>query len=111
MSCWQWHPQTEVRDARDAGLTAFSACQVDDTCVGGGAVSEVELTRAKNATISSVLMNLESRVVVTEDIGRQILTYGHRYVWWEGGGGQKERGSGKWGLREDREVGVQKTAL
>ena len=28
----------------------------------GGAVSEVELKRAKNATISSVLMNLESRV-------------------------------------------------
>lgn len=43
-----------------------------------GQVSEAELQRAKNATVSAVLMNLESRVVVTEDIGRQILTYGHR---------------------------------
>lgn len=43
-----------------------------------GEVSETELRRAKNSTISSVLMNLESRVVVTEDIGRQILTYGSR---------------------------------
>ena len=41
-------------------------------------VSEEELERAKKATISSVLMNLESRAVVAEDIGRQILTYGHR---------------------------------
>ncbi|CAM0885407.1 unnamed protein product [Alopecurus aequalis] len=39
---------------------------------------EVELTRAKNSTISSVLMNLESRVIVAEDIGRQLLTYGCR---------------------------------
>ncbi|KAL3697646.1 hypothetical protein R1sor_011722 [Riccia sorocarpa] len=43
-----------------------------------GTVTEAELNRAKNSTISAVLMNLESRVVVTEDIGRQILTYGHR---------------------------------
>lgn len=37
-----------------------------------------ELERAKAAAKSSVLMNLESRAVVCEDIGRQILTYGHR---------------------------------
>lgn len=43
-------------------------------------VSEQELERAKKATISSVLMNLESRAVVAEDIGRQVLTYGHRYT-------------------------------
>lgn len=67
-------------------------------------VTEVELQRAKNSTISSVLMNLESRVimnswsifcqvflnktchslltllqvVVAEDIGRQLLSYGCR---------------------------------
>lgn len=37
-----------------------------------------ELERAKAAAVSSVLMNLESRAVVAEDIGRQVLTYGHR---------------------------------
>lgn len=44
-----------------------------------GKVTDEELARAKKATISSVLMNLESRAVVAEDIGRQVLTYGHRY--------------------------------
>ena len=41
-------------------------------------VTDVELERAKSAAVSSVLMNLESRAVVAEDIGRQVLTYGHR---------------------------------
>lgn len=43
-----------------------------------GAVSEAELSRAKNATISAVMMNLESKSIIAEDIGRQILTYGER---------------------------------
>ncbi|GMH14244.1 hypothetical protein Nepgr_016085 [Nepenthes gracilis] len=43
-----------------------------------GQVHQVELNRAKEATKSAVLMNLESRVVASEDIGRQILTYGER---------------------------------
>lgn len=41
-------------------------------------VTQVQLNRAKEATKSAVLMNLESRVIVSEDIGRQILTYGER---------------------------------
>ncbi|KAL6006042.1 hypothetical protein ACLOJK_040087 [Asimina triloba] len=40
--------------------------------------SHVQLDRAKEATKSAVLMNLESRMVAAEDIGRQILTYGER---------------------------------
>jgi processing peptidase subunit alpha len=54
------------------------ACEQLELVATPGKVTEAELQRAKNSTISAVLMNLESRVVVTEDIGRQILTYGHR---------------------------------
>ncbi|XP_058074113.1 mitochondrial-processing peptidase subunit alpha-like [Magnolia sinica] len=43
-----------------------------------GQVDQVQLDRAKEATKSAVLMNLESRMVASEDIGRQILTYGER---------------------------------
>ncbi|KAJ0779585.1 putative quinol--cytochrome-c reductase, Mitochondrial processing peptidase [Helianthus annuus] len=43
-----------------------------------GAVRREQLARAKQATKSAILMNLESRMVTSEDIGRQILTYGER---------------------------------
>ncbi|XP_010244405.1 PREDICTED: mitochondrial-processing peptidase subunit alpha-like [Nelumbo nucifera] len=43
-----------------------------------GQVDQVQLDRAKESTKSAVLMNLESRMVASEDIGRQILTYGER---------------------------------
>ncbi|CAL0326034.1 unnamed protein product [Lupinus luteus] len=43
-----------------------------------GQVSQVQLDRAKRSTKSAVLMNLESRTIASEDIGRQILTYGER---------------------------------
>ncbi|GAB4842317.1 hypothetical protein Ancab_012287 [Ancistrocladus abbreviatus] len=43
-----------------------------------GKVDEVEVNRAKEATKSAVLMNLESRMIASENIGRQILTYGER---------------------------------
>ncbi|XP_019446405.1 PREDICTED: mitochondrial-processing peptidase subunit alpha-like isoform X2 [Lupinus angustifolius] len=43
-----------------------------------GKVDQVQLDRAKHATKSAILMNLESRMVVSEDIGRQVLTYGER---------------------------------
>ncbi|KAL6624580.1 hypothetical protein ACP70R_031901 [Stipagrostis hirtigluma subsp. patula] len=41
------------------------------------AVTEVELSRAKNSAISSILTNQESRRNIAEDIGWQILTSGH----------------------------------
>ncbi|XP_047950411.1 mitochondrial-processing peptidase subunit alpha-like isoform X1 [Salvia hispanica] len=43
-----------------------------------GDVDKLKLTRAKQATKSAILMNLESRVNASEDIGKQILTYGER---------------------------------
>lgn len=43
-----------------------------------GPISDVELSRAKNQLKSSLLMNLESRFILFEDIGRQVLTYGAR---------------------------------
>ena len=43
-----------------------------------GAISAVELARAKVQLKASLLMNLESRPVLFEDIGRQMLTYGAR---------------------------------
>ncbi|PIA64572.1 hypothetical protein AQUCO_00100209v1 [Aquilegia coerulea] len=43
-----------------------------------GHVNQTELDRAKESTKSAVLMNLESRMVASEDIGRQILTYNER---------------------------------
>lgn len=43
-----------------------------------GEVSEQELQRAKTQLKSMLLMNLESRPVVFEDIARQVLATGHR---------------------------------
>ncbi|KAE9464505.1 hypothetical protein C3L33_03593, partial [Rhododendron williamsianum] len=43
-----------------------------------GEVDQVELDRAKQSTKSAILMNLESRMVASEDIGRQIFTLGNR---------------------------------
>ncbi|XP_038601900.1 mitochondrial-processing peptidase subunit alpha [Tachyglossus aculeatus] len=39
----------------------------------GGAVGEVELERAKTQLMSMLMMNLESRPVIFEDVGRQVL--------------------------------------
>lgn len=41
-------------------------------------VSALELSRAKNQLKSSLLMNLESRMILNDDIGRQLITYGKR---------------------------------
>eukprot|EP00611_Tribonema_gayanum_P027266 TRINITY_DN668_c0_g1_i1.p1 TRINITY_DN668_c0_g1~~TRINITY_DN668_c0_g1_i1.p1 ORF type:complete len:535 (-),score=102.85 TRINITY_DN668_c0_g1_i1:78-1682(-) len=41
-------------------------------------VDPVELSRAKNMLKCNVLTHLESRLVLFEDIGRQILSYGYR---------------------------------
>ncbi|KAF8454362.1 Metalloenzyme, LuxS/M16 peptidase-like protein, partial [Terfezia claveryi] len=45
---------------------------------GKGAISESELARAKNQLRSSLLMNLESRMVELEDLGRQVQIFGRK---------------------------------
>ncbi|KAF1325894.1 Mitochondrial-processing peptidase subunit alpha-like, partial [Globisporangium splendens] len=75
----------------DAGLLGiYGACSPSHTSnlvallcnqmlnVANRKVEPIELMRAKNQLKSSVLMNLESRMILYEDIGRQLLTYGMR---------------------------------
>jgi len=61
-----------------ASMGALVAAVCDEMKKMGGAISDVELARAKNQLTSSLYMNLESRPVLFEDIGRQVLTYGKR---------------------------------
>eukprot|EP00934_Nitzschia_sp_Nitz4_P003998 Nitzschia sp. Nitz4//scaffold314_size20990//3629//5453//NITZ4_008627-RA/size20990-augustus-gene-0.23-mRNA-1//1//CDS//3329547458//3988//frame0 len=41
-------------------------------------VSDIELSRARNRLKCDILLQLESRLVMCEDMGRQMLTYGKR---------------------------------
>ena len=41
-------------------------------------VGEIELSRARNMLKCNVLTQLESRLILFEDMGRQVLTYGKR---------------------------------
>ncbi|KAK5631909.1 hypothetical protein RRF57_007623 [Xylaria bambusicola] len=45
---------------------------------GFSALGELEVQRAKNQLRSSLLMNLESRMVELEDLGRQVQVYGRK---------------------------------
>ncbi|KAM7184322.1 Peptidase M16 inactive domain containing protein [Rhypophila sp. PSN 637] len=45
---------------------------------GFSALNQVEVARAKNQLRSSLLMNLESRMVELEDLGRQVQVHGHK---------------------------------
>lgn len=46
--------------------------------IGKGGISEHEVSRAKNQLKSSLMMNLESKMVQLEDMGRQVQIYGKR---------------------------------
>ena len=46
--------------------------------VASGGVTDAELARAKASAAASIQMNLESKPIVCEDVGRQLLTYGQR---------------------------------
>ncbi|CAN8019120.1 unnamed protein product [Ixodes persulcatus] len=51
---------------------------VREFAIMAGRVAEMELERAKTQLQSMLLMNLEARPVMFEDIGRQVLASGHR---------------------------------
>ena len=48
------------------------------TRTGRGGIAQGELDRAKNQLRSSVLMNLESKMVQLEDLGRQVQVHGYK---------------------------------
>ena len=60
------------------GMGELTAVICDELKKMTSSISDVELARAKNQLKSSLLMNLESRAILFEDIGRQVLTYGAR---------------------------------
>lgn len=70
MSGSTYNPQ-KVRDLVRVLAEHFAKLAMTD-------VSMEELSRAKNMLRCNVLTQLESRLVLFEDIGRQILTYGKR---------------------------------
>ncbi|CAM0958574.1 unnamed protein product [Alopecurus aequalis] len=60
-------PSSSVDEAVDIAIKELTAIAIP------GEVTEAELSRAKNSTISYVLQSLESRKNHTEDIGRKIM--------------------------------------
>ena len=59
-----------------AGVIAKELALLFDT--GRKGITEVEASRARNQLRSSLLMNLESRMIVLEDLGRQVQALGKR---------------------------------
>lgn len=53
-------------------------CQQFSRTFQGDHISETELSRSKNQLTSSLLMNLESKMVELEDLGRQLQVHGRK---------------------------------
>ncbi len=58
-------------------VPGFVEVMINELRKMAGPVGPLELARAKTQLKSSVFMQLESRSLLLEDIGRQLLTYGH----------------------------------
>ncbi|KAK3934923.1 mitochondrial-processing peptidase subunit alpha [Diplogelasinospora grovesii] len=65
---------------RTAAMLQVMCRELQSLTVEGGfsALNEVEVARAKNQLRSSLLMNLESRMVELEDLGRQVQVHGRK---------------------------------
>uniref|UniRef100_A0A6J0TSU2 Alpha-MPP n=1 Tax=Pogona vitticeps TaxID=103695 RepID=A0A6J0TSU2_9SAUR len=87
---WMYNATSYHHSYEDTGLLCIHASadprQVRDMVeiitrefvLMAGAVGEVELERAKTQLKSMLMMNLESRPVIFEDVGRQVLATGTR---------------------------------
>ena len=62
----------------DSGPLVDALCG-EIEAIAKGKFTDEELQRAKNASVSQVLYNLESKGIICEDIGRQVLLYGKRF--------------------------------
>ncbi|KAK0621201.1 mitochondrial processing peptidase alpha subunit-like protein [Bombardia bombarda] len=65
---------------RTAAMLQVMCRELQALTVDGGfsALNEIEVARAKNQLRSSLLMNLESRMVELEDLGRQVQVHGKK---------------------------------
>ncbi|KAK3333320.1 peptidase M16 inactive domain-containing protein [Cercophora scortea] len=65
---------------RTAAMLQVMCRELKALTVEGGfsALNDIEVARAKNQLRSSLLMNLESRMVELEDLGRQVQVHGHK---------------------------------
>ena len=61
-----------------AEMGKLTSALAEEMAKMAGPITDAELSRAKNQLTTSLLMNLEQRSVLFEDIGRQVLTYGAR---------------------------------
>ncbi|VEU19413.1 DEKNAAC100405 [Brettanomyces naardenensis] len=61
-----------------ADLIGYELALLMDHDVGKGGISDNEVSRAKNQLKSSLMMNLESKMVQLEDMGRQIQVFGKK---------------------------------
>merc|ERR1711934_167943 len=78
-SCYSDSGLFGIYGASDARNVPSLVQVMTEQLVGmSGPVTDEELSRAKNMTKSSVLMNLESTPIILEDIGKQVLCYGKR---------------------------------
>ncbi|OCT67030.1 mitochondrial-processing peptidase subunit alpha [Xenopus laevis] len=87
---WMYNATSYHHSYEDSGLLCIHASadprQVRDMVeiitreftLMAGSVGEVELNRAKTQLKSMLMMNLESRPVIFEDVGRQVLATGAR---------------------------------
>lgn len=64
-----------TRDMLDVMCQELRALTLD---TGFAALGKAEVSRAKNQLRSSLLMNLESRMVELEDLGRQVQVHGRK---------------------------------